>query len=218
MFKVTVSGDYRTSGGVGGAIVDFENVVGVMPDCDERMINSHVQNRYLGQWIKADKRYTERFNSRRNCYIDKVEVVSGVPSCNGKDIKKLDWIELQDLAVSKNLLRIPLIHASDIRAAREIAYLEYSKKVLDREIDVKDEEYDFAKLPALIVAGEAPVAINEEKRNAEESLKDAETSDTDFSLSDLKKIAKKNNIKLSPNMTKGEIERVLFQSDALKKG
>lgn len=215
MFKVTVSGGYRTTG-ANGKIIDFDEVVGIMPECDRRMVDSHVQARYLSSWIKADKRYTERFSSRRSCYIDKIEVVPGVPLCNGKDIKRLSWPELVDLAVVKNLLRIPLTNTVDLPAAREVAYLEYSDKVLDRQIDTKAEDYDYANLPSLIVADDAPVAVPEEKQNNEEALKEAEESDSEISLSDLKKMAKKASIKLSPNMTKAQIEKLLFETKKQK--
>jgi len=217
MFKVTVSGGYRTNGAGGTEIIDFDEVVGVMPECDKRMVDSHVQGRYLGVWISADKKkYPKRFANRRSCYIDKIEVVEGVPSCNGKDIKRLSWPELQDLAVVKNLLRIPLTNTVDLPAAREIAYLEYSDKVLDRQIDTKSEDYDYASLPSLFVSGEAPVAVAEEKQNNEDALREAEESDSEISLSDLKKMAKKANIKLSPNMTKGQIEKLLFETNKQK--
>ena len=65
MLKVTVSGEYRTSNGKEGDIVEFENVVGIMPDCNEDWVLSHVKNRYLARWIKADARYKQRMNSGR---------------------------------------------------------------------------------------------------------------------------------------------------------
>jgi hypothetical protein len=210
MFKVTVSGDYRTSGGAQGDIIDFEGVVGLMPECNEDMVLSHVQNRCLGAWIKADKRYTARFNARRTVYLDGIEKVKGHPSCNGKDIRRMSWEELQDLAISKNLLRIPLTHAVDLRAAREIAYLQYSKDVLGEPVDVKSPEYDFAKLPALIVDGEADAAAPEVKLNNEEALKEAQDVDSDFTFAELKKMAKEKGVKFSNKTSKKELSVLLF--------
>jgi hypothetical protein len=208
MFKVTVSGDYRTNGGSQGDVIDFNEVVGYMPECAEEMVMSHIQNRLLGDWIRADKRYTARFSARRTVFIDKIEVVPGVPSCNGKDIKKMSWGELQDLAISKNLLRIPLKNAVSEREAREIAYLEYSDKVLDEKINTKDE-FNFSKLPALIVEGELEAAAPERKISNEEAIAEEEEVSSDISFSDLKKEAKRRDIKFSNKTSKKELIELL---------
>jgi hypothetical protein len=208
MFKVTVSGDYRTNGGSQGDVIDFNEVVGYMPECSEEMVMSHIQNRLLGDWIRADKRYTARFNSRRTVFIDKIEVVPGVASCNGKDIKKMSWGELQDLAISKNLLRIPLKNAVSEREAREIAYLEYSDKVLGEKIDTKDD-FNFAKLPALIVEGELDAAAPEKKISNEEAIAEEEEVSSDISFADLKKEAKRRDIKFSNKTSKKELIELL---------
>lgn len=210
MFKVTVSGDYRTNGGSQGDIIDFEGVVGFMPECNEAMVMSHVQNRYLGAWIKADKRYTARFASRRTVYIDKIEKVAGEAICNGKDIKAMSWDELQALAVAKNLLQIPLSHAVDLRAAREIAYVEYSKRVLGDPIDQKEEGYDFMKLPALICDGKVEAPELDKKLSNEEVLTEEEEVGTDFSFAELKKLAKDKGVKFNKQTTKKDLYALLF--------
>ena len=216
MLKVTVSGDYRTSGGKEGKIVDFENVVGIMPDCelDENGVLSHVKARYLGQWIKLDGRYTARFAGARTTYIDKMETVPGVPSCIGKNIKDLSWEELQDLAVLKNLLRIPLTHLTDLRSGRETAYLEYSKHILLREIDTKAETYNFLKLPAIIVTHDGITAAPEVKQDNEAVISaeqdNASTEDTNFTLEELKKIAKERGVKYPPAIGKVKLYALLF--------
>ena len=210
MFKVTVSGDYRTSGGVAGDVVDFENVVGYMPECDKEMILSHVQNRYLGAWIKADKRYTARFNSRRTVFVDDVQVVPGEASCNGKDIKKMTWPELQDLAVAKNLLRIPLTHAVDLRNAREIAYLQYAEKVADKKINVKNPDYDFNTLPALIVVGKVQAAKIEVPQSNEDAIKEVADDGGEFTFAELKRLAKDKGIAFTNKTKKSELMDFLF--------
>jgi len=188
MLKVTISGDYRTSGGVHGDVVDFENVVGIMPECSEDWIQSHVMNRFIGQWLKADSRYPARFNSRRTCYIDKVEKVAGNASCIGKDIKSLNWDELQELAVIKNLFQIPLIHATDLRAARETAYLQYSEKVLGKKINMAKKDYSYVDLPALLVKHNDGKAEVESKLSNEDVLNDAQ-SEGEFTKDELIKLA-----------------------------
>ena len=218
MLKVTVSGDYRTSGGKEGNVVDFESVTGLMPDCDldENGILSHVKVRYLGKWIKEDKRYTARFADARTTYIDKIEAVSGAPSCIGKNIKDLSWDELQDLAVLKNLLRIPLVHSTDLRAARETAYLQYAKHILMNDIDTKKESYNFLKLPAIIVTHDGIVAAAEEQKSneamiaSEQEASVVDTNDTTFTLEELKKIAKERGVKYPPAIGQKKLYDLLF--------
>lgn len=193
MLKVTISGDYRTSGGAHGDIIDFEGVVGVMPECDEAMIQSHVMNRFVGAWIKASGKYAARFNSRRTCYVDKVEKIAGKPSCIGKDIKALSWDELQELAVVKNLLQIPLTHATDIRAARETAYLQYSEKILGKKIDTNTKKYNYAELPKLVVEAEG-VAEPEAKLSNSEAIAGAQEESGEFTIEELRKLAKEKGI------------------------
>lgn len=209
MFKVTVSGDYRTSSGAGD-VVDFDGVVGLMPECNKEMVLSHVQNRYIGSWIKADGRYKERFSSIRTVYVDSIEVVPGEASCNGKDIKKLTWPELQDLAVSKNLLRIPLTHAVDLRNARETAYIQYSENVLDKKVDTRNTEYDFAALPELIVAGKASPAPTVIPQSNEDALRESQEADGEFTFAELKKLAKEKGISFSNTTKKVELMNLLF--------
>lgn len=211
MLKVTVSGDYRTSGGVHGDLVDFENVVGIMPECPEEWIKSHISNRFIGQWIKADSRYPARFNSRRSIYIDKIEKVAGKPSCVGKDIKDLNWVELQELAVLKHLCKIPLIHAVDIRSARETAYLEYSEKILDKKIDINRKGYAFSDLPSLVVVAEG-IAEEEVKQTNEEAIEQAQEETGEFTLEELKALAKKNGMEIPSKISYAKLYRMVFPS------
>lgn len=209
MLKVTISGDYRTSGGAHGDIVDFEKVVGVMPECPEEWVKSHIMNRFLSQWLKADSRYPARFNARRSVYIDSIEKVSGQPSCIGKDIKVLSWDELQELAVLKHLCRIPLTHAVNIRSARETAYLEYSDKILNNKIDTNRKDYSFAELPALVVQAEG-VAEEDVKKSNEEVISQVQEETGEFTLDELKTLAKEKGIEHPTKIGYNRLYRLVF--------
>lgn len=209
MFKVTISGDYRTSGGVHGDIVDFDGVTGIMPECDEAWVQSHVMNRFVGIWLKADKRYPARFNSLRSVYVDGIERIKGTPSCIGKNIKELSWEELQELAVAKHLLRIPLIQATDIRTARETAYLEYSEKILGKKINVNNPEYSYAKLPALVVSSDG-IADDEPTQTNEEAIAQAQEENKEFTLDELRKLAKDKGIEFHPRTGYAKLYSMVF--------
>lgn len=208
MLKVTVSGEYRTSNGKEGDIVEFENVVGIMPDCNEDWVLSHVKNRYLARWIKADARYKQRMNSVRTLYIDNIEVVKGVASCYGKDIKAMTWEELQDLAVCKHLLAIPLINATDIRQARETAYFEYSDKIVGNKIDIR-KDYSYINLPELKVKG-AEVYVEEPKVSNEDAIKDLQEETHEFTRDELKKLATDKGCKFPANIKYERLYEMVF--------
>lgn len=205
MLKVTVSGDYRTSGKSGSDIVDFEGVVVIMPECHEDFIMPNVQNRLLQIAIKGDKRYTQRFEMFRTVYIDKVEKIAGQPSVVGKNIKELSWEELQELACYKNLRIIPAYRATDLRYAREAAYIEYSKHILGKEIDKEAKGYNFVELPDLFVDGSDKKAASPKQKTNEDALNDEQdnkgSEDKTFTLEELKKIAKEKGIKLPANVS-----------------
>jgi hypothetical protein len=217
MFKVTVSGNYRTNNG-SGETVDFDNVVGLMPECDEKMVLSHVGARFIGDWINDDPRYKgKRFNSARSTYVDGIEVVKGLPRCNGKDIRKMEWSDIQDLAVAKNLLRIQTKNTVDLRVARGVAYMEYAKLVGKVPRDVNGKEMsinnpdDFIKLPALFVDGQVESAPDDIAQTNEEAIAEARDVDSDLTIAELRTAAKKAGIQFSNKTTKKELLEMFAQ-------
>lgn len=218
--KVTVSGSYKTAN---GDIIDFEDVSGVIPHVEEEHAKMHVRRRYASEWVreatddKDKKTYPQRIDHMRQVFIDDMEEVEHDFSFIGKDIKKLSYEELQDLATAKDLRTIPLpkkISGVDIREMRTKAYLEYSSKVVGVFIDVNVPEaehaskqgdrlvFDFAKLPPLTVeSGEARIdtskkMTNEEILAAEQKAMDIHDTPKDkLTLDDLKAIAKEKGIK-----------------------
>jgi hypothetical protein len=224
MLKVTVSGDYRTTDR--SVIIDFDKVSGVIPnipiDCDEEQMEgwilSHVQNRFVGMWINADKRYNKRFNSIRTCFVDKVEEVDGEPLCIGKDIKEMTAEELQHLAVSFHLPMIPKAKTS-IRSAREVAYIEYCKNVLGKKIDKTAENYKFALLPPIFVYNKVVKVAGKKIKSQEEIIRDEvegkenvidETLPTALSMDELKTIAKQKGVKFNGNISYENLYNRLF--------
>jgi hypothetical protein len=224
MLKVTVSGDYRTTDR--SVIIDFDKVSGVIPnipiDCDEEemegWILSHVQNRFVGMWINADKRYNKRFNSIRTCFVDKIEEVDGEPLCIGKDIKEMTAEELQHLAVTFHLTMIPKGSAS-IRSAREVAYIEYCKNVLGQKIDKTVENFKFALLPPIFVYNKVVKVAGKKIKSQEEIIRDEvegkenvidETLPTALSMDELKSIAKQKGVKFNGNISYENLYNRLF--------
>lgn len=136
MLEVIVSGAFRNN----GEMIDFTDVKLVMPDCEEDMIKSNAINRCFAR--QAEKVFKKRIDSIHALYVDKVKKNDKeAPSCCGKEIKTLDWDELQEFAIMYNLRGVPLFRATDLRTARIKAYREYVEKILK---DPKEEGYDWA--------------------------------------------------------------------------
>lgn len=129
MLKVTISGYYLSN----GSKVDYNNVDVQMPECDEGYILSEVINRMIPQKFSDAK---QSYSAPGKCYIDKVTKTKSKPSFNGKNIKELGWVEIEDLAIAYNLRSVPLFRSSSLVDARIKAYQEFCNKV--KGMDLKD--------------------------------------------------------------------------------
>jgi hypothetical protein len=146
--RVTISGSYRTAD---KDIIDY-NVSGVIPFIgNEDILIMHIRRRYAAMWIAASNKYKDRVLSIRECYIDKIELIEAEFSFVGKDIIEMTQEELQDLASVKDLRSIPLYKKTSTRQMQNVAYASYAKSVLGQQIDEKEEAFNIAKLPPIIV-------------------------------------------------------------------
>lgn len=209
--KVTVSGSYRTAN---KEVVDFENVTGVIPAVDEELAEMHVRSRYALTWVKnavdekKEKLYKPRIARMRQVFVDDIEEVQADFSFVNKDIKEMSYEELQDLATLKDLRRIPLPKESSgisLREMREIAYLQYAKEILRKDYGDKDQDFDYANEPPLIVEGGArkdksKKITNEEMIEQEQQNSSLSAPKNTLTLDDLKGIAKQKGISHSNNI------------------
>lgn len=145
MLEVTCSGAYRNNGN----LEDFTDLKLIMPDCPEEWIKSNAINRCFV--MQAEKIFKKRIESIHSLYVDNVEALKPkkgkdgveevlVPSCCGKNIKSLNWEELQDLAMMFCLRAVPLYRSCDLRQARVIAYREYVNQISGGNLA---DDYDF---------------------------------------------------------------------------
>ena len=225
--KVTVSGSYRTAN---KEIVDFENVSGVIPFVEEEIAIMHTQGRYTVTWIKnamnenGEKVYPKRTDGYpRQIFVDSIEEVSVDPfSFIGKDIKEMDYAELQDLATMKDLRKIPLpkeISDMSIREMREVAYLEYAVNVDGQYFGDKNQDFNYSRAPALIVKDgarkdESIKLTNDEIIEQEQSSQSIDGAKNDLTINDLKAIAKNKNISYHPNIGFDALHAKLYGGSA----
>ena len=156
--KITISGSYKKTGD--GEIVDFDNIVGIMPLVDEEFAIAAARKRYAYSWIKnalnanGEKKYEKPIEHIRQVYIDDIEEIYHEFTYFGKGIKEMSDQELQDLAVEKNLREIPLPRRQSglgMKEIRQAAYLIYEKRVLNFERDMSDRaQNNYAKWPDII--------------------------------------------------------------------
>lgn len=208
LLEMTISGSYHDSK---KEICDFEGVKVVLPATAENIAEMHMQSRYALRAIRADKRYQGKSISKtRQTFVDEIKEVEGNLSFVGKDIKLMTEEELQDLAVAKDLRGIPLPKAQSglsLREMRVIAYAEYVEKVLGgAPVKWRDEGFNFATVPAVIVDGgarteKAGKVSNEDIIAAEQrSTSTADDPRTRFTLPELKKLADEKQIPYHPSI------------------
>lgn len=221
MLEFTISGSYKTAQ---KDIIDFENVKGVVPMQDEDIATMHVRSRYASRWIKETKgedgkpKYPERIQRVREVHIDDVKRTEGKLSFVGKDIKELSFEELQDLSLAKDLRRVPLYKASDLRNTRVMAYVNYVEKVTKGEpIKYQDERFNFAKLSSIMLT--ADIRREDEGKVTNDEIIEAEMKSpsepkSTLTMEELKQIAKTKNIDIRGNISYDTLYNRLYGAAA----
>lgn len=197
-YKVKISGTYRNSK---NEAVDFQDIEGIIPFNEKDIARMHLIKRYASMWIiQNPTKFKERLKSIREVFDDEmieIEVPTKQFSFIGKDIKKLNYEELQDLACAKDLRRIPLYKKTGLRQSLILAYAAYSEKVLKEEIPYRESGFNFAELPSIILTEDR--RKDSEKRITNEDmigLEQKASGDPKSALSrdELFKVAKSMNI------------------------
>jgi hypothetical protein len=222
--KVTISGSYRDAK---KDLIDFENLVGIVPEADHDVAAMHVRDRFAAMWLAeakdkdGEKLYKERVDSIRNVFIDNIEVVEHNFTFFGKNIKEMSEIELQELALYKDLRRVPLpkrISGTDIRDMRVTAYCAYSdlEHGTDMLKDKDQPEFNFASLPELVVTGKGRKdtsgklsnddVLEQEQRKMEVSA----TPKSNMTFDQLRKTAKDKGIPFTQSTSFDDLYKKIY--------
>lgn len=228
MLKFTITGSYYNSK---KEIIDFDGVEGVIPFCDEDngVGSMHVRDRYARKWVRDAKkadgepRYPDRIHKMRQVHIDDVQATKGTLSFVGKNIKDLSIDEMQDLAVSKDLRGVPLPEEGMSR--RDVlvrCYAAYSDKVLKKEVKINEPDFNFMKLPAILLDSafrteKSQKFTNEEIIGREQqqtitNYGEREDAEKRISLAELKTLADGKNIAYSDMVTHKELYAKIFSA------
>lgn len=159
MLNVKISGYYKS----GRENIDFNTEI-TMPECANTKVLANVQNRVLHRVFKdADKPYS----AAGKCWVDDVKKDDKEPNFVGKNLKELDWDEIQEVAIAYDLTKVPLYRTCSLREARVAVYKEYCNNVKNRNIA---NDFDYSVAP--------DVTIGEKKVTTKKKIKveaDAET-------------------------------------------
>lgn len=137
--KVTISGSYRSAN---RQIESFDGVVGYMPTLAEDKVNQMAIKRYARIWVAQAKKEDgepkfKHISNIRQVFVDSIEDNEEKPnallSYVGKNIMKMNFEELQDLAAANDLSGIPLYKSGALITAQRVAFSEYAIKVLQLE-------------------------------------------------------------------------------------
>ncbi len=171
--QFTISGNYHNSK---KEIIDFERVVGKIPYCDEEggVGSMHVRGRFASKWVReavgenGKPLFPERIHKMRQVFVDDVQEVTGTLSYVGKDLKDLSVDEMQELAVAKDLRFIPLPNTGYSKRDMQIrAYVAYADKVLRKNVKWQADEFNFAKLPPIILDSRGRKDVSQKITNEE---------------------------------------------------
>lgn len=151
MIEMRCSGSFKSQPGTDKDRVPFNNVKVVIPYSEKAMADDiegeNYRIFYASRMFRMarlqDKECKEHnFEGLIKIYVDDFKHINGKPSCVGKDIKHMEWADLQDLACILPLREIPFLHDGNVRSAKEKAYETYMKvikkhKVIKTEKDLK---------------------------------------------------------------------------------
>lgn len=226
--EFTISGSYYNSK---KETVDFDGVKGRIPFCDEDngVGSMHVRGRFAARWIKdavkADgtQKYPERLEKLRQVFVDDVQPVSGKLSFVGKDIKELSIEEMQELAVAKDLRFIPLPNSGMSKRDMLIrTYVAYSEKVLLKKIKYQEENFNFAKLPSIILTADLrqekaqkitnDEVIELEGRPTKSAYGEKDNPKARFSMEELLQIAEQKSLDVVEGATFEDLYAMCFPS------
>jgi len=216
LLKCKISGTYLNSK---KERMDYESIEGIIPFVDEGLAHQALKNRYASLWL--EKKLGSRPVKVREVYLDYCKEVEGEKlSFIGKNIKDMDYKELQDLAVYCGL-KTPLYKQESLRNSRVKAIKEYMMVVTgipkEKALKVIDLPYD--NLPNMIVKEkkEVEVEVKTETQSLNEELAEygveivEEDERQEYTMETLKDLAKAKGVKHNPNIGYDKLYKRVFE-------
>ena len=131
MLEVTVEGIYESDTGSGQKKYQSFKYTFKTSRVREKGIETHVMRRFIPMLIEKDKKNSGIIFSRLKSFlITSIKKVDDSNSIIGKNIRNFSIWEIQDLAATFDLLKVPLPNSCSITEMRDLAILAYMEKVL----------------------------------------------------------------------------------------
>ena len=147
MIEITVEGIYESDTGSGQKKYQSFKYTFKISRLSEKGIETHVQKRFVPLLIEKDKKNSGLIFSRlKSCLITSVKKVNDGNSIIGKDIRDFSILEIQDLASTFDLYKVPLPNVCSLSEMRDLAILAYMEKVLKIPMKTTRDKDDLAFL------------------------------------------------------------------------
>jgi len=207
---VKLSGTYLDAA---SEIKEYEDLKGTIPFCDEGRAHQVCKSRYAVMWL--NQQHKIRPKKMRQVYLDSCKESEKELTFIGKDIKVMSIEELQDLSVYLKI-KVPIFKKSSLRNTRVKAvekYLLDIKGVLEDKVS-KIMELSFDDLPKCIInekeeLAEVESSLSDDLKQYGVEIADEETSE-EYTLEDLKNLAKAKDIKFHPNIGYDKLRAKVF--------
>lgn len=242
VLKATISGSFIAAD---KQTESYGEVTGYLPLLDDDKATQMIIKRYAKIWIgeaedEEGKPKYKRVNRIREVFVDSIEQedVEHEFSFIGKDIMKMSYEELQDLAAAKDLSGIPLYKDGSLATQRRIAFAEYGSKILGltmktskagKLVDVPlnhrlDGFNPSAYAPIIVEDGNtrrgddevAPIeeSIDREALALKGNAEAKSTKSSRLSIDQLKAIADTKKIKYSAKISYDALYKLIYSSEA----
>ena len=137
MVKLSCSGSFKTQPGTDKDRVSFFGVEIEVPKQSEENEDHYLPMamRMFPIAMRNNKNIKDKnFEGIIKLYVDTVSDANGEPLCAGKDIKEMNWEDLQSLACALRIREIPMYHQGSLRGAQEKSYELYQKIIKKRRV------------------------------------------------------------------------------------
>lgn len=202
MLKAKCSGRFRTKIATDDGLCEFSDFEVVIPNHEREWHITHAMRMFPVYRENHPKYKDKPYFGIIKLRVDSVEEVEDDVLCLHKNIKDMNWVELQSLACYKKLRGIPLYKKGDIYNAREDAYREYEEKINGKRIFTSQKEIDdFRRKQEEKEL--TPAEISLLMSNSLNMVVDPERPDQSYSFSNLPDLFVDGKLERKP-MTKGD--------------
>lgn len=131
MLEVTVEGIYESDTGSGQKKYQSFKYTFKTSRIRDKGLETHVMRRFIPMLIEKDKKNSGIIFSRLKSFlITSINKVEDSKSIIGRNIRDFNIWEIQDLAATFDLYKVPLPNSCSVTEMRDLAILAYMEKVL----------------------------------------------------------------------------------------